>query len=558
MVKFNTHNLSLKVSLVVPVLVGAIAVLVTTLVNIIQSDTIHELNRYQTQVLQKDIDSLNEAYRDIYQIESSGLSLLLAVKDHHLFGINESEIDSIRTVFNYESSKTVLRFKSLLHDESPLNQQEREIVKQVADLSLEWINTYRKLFDAPQNAESTHNIHFKLLTESVGNMRGMIKIIEDKLNTARLESLSMSQSLVTSNTIVTEVGAALVILSALLVVLYNQLFVIRPIGQLSNALKGIASQDADLSKRLKVNGNNELGQISDSFNTFAQRVDSTMFQVVAASNHIRSEMNDIQSLTHSVTEFSSQQVTESEVVAAAVHQLQATSDSVSTHASDAAEQSAQVTKATQSANSNVKEAVSSIRELSSNVGDTSDVLNNLDKEVSNICSILSQIKGIAEQTNLLALNAAIEAARAGEQGRGFAVVADEVRALASKTADSTNQIEEMITNLEAGTHSAVQVMQVSLASGDKSIKCADSVSESLGRILSLMDTMNDMNTEIATAASQQSTVSQDVSQHAEAINESTASMTKLAIQAESSCDSLSEQCNSLDELVGQFRLSKYS
>ncbi len=198
--------------------------------------------------------------------------------------------------------------------------------------------------------------------------------------------------------------------------------------------------------------------------------------------------------------------------------------------------------------------VKSIRSLANDVDSAHRVINTLDSDVSSIASVVDVIQGIAEQTNLLALNAAIEAARAGEQGRGFAVVADEVRSLASRTQQSTGEIQAMIEKLQNGASEAVKVMHGSKESGEKTINTAGEASRSLSEILNAISMMNEMNTHIATAASQQSSVSDEVSRNVQGIADSSTAVVNIVGKAQQALANLNEQCHKLDTQVGQFRV----
>ncbi|MGF1753828.1 methyl-accepting chemotaxis protein, partial [Vibrio makurazakiensis] len=417
-----------------------------------------------------------------------------------------------------------------------------------------WVSLHEPLFSNPKeaaeyNAQTTPAIdkEFAIVREQLRSIRGLIEEKQTELRQQANDSIQSSK-------LVIEIGMAMAVLAALAAMWLSNRFIIKPIQNVEKAMNEIASGDGDLSQRMSVEGDDEIARLSSAFNLFVGKIHVTVEQVIFASNAVRAEMENIKSLTQSVAEFSSNQQQESEVVAAAVHEMQVTSQTVSGNATDAASASSGAHDEVESANATLTQTVGSIEQLGRDIDNASSVVHELDTDVKNIASILDVIKGIAEQTNLLALNAAIEAARAGEQGRGFAVVADEVRALASKTQESTGEIESMIERLEAGAKQAVSVMGESKKSSESTISKAEMAASSLSEIRNSIGLMNDMNTQIATAASQQSNVSEDVNQNVQRIAESTMHMVEMASSAENACMALQEQCESLDTLVSQFEV----
>jgi methyl-accepting chemotaxis protein len=202
----------------------------------------------------------------------------------------------------------------------------------------------------------------------------------------------------------------------------------------------------------------------------------------------------------------------------------------------------------------VTASIHSIEELAKEIGNASNVITNLEQDSENIGSVLDVIRGIAEQTNLLALNAAIEAARAGEQGRGFAVVADEVRTLASRTQQSTQEIQTMIERLQQGAHNAVDVMKASQSRTTDTVGHANKAGEALNSISNYVGDINDMNLQIASAAEQQSAVAEEINQNVVRITDIAQHTSDSMQEIASSSNDLAQLSSNLDTLVSNFKV----
>lgn len=263
--------------------------------------------------------------------------------------------------------------------------------------------------------------------------------------------------------------------------------IVRPINAVVDALRDIAEGEGDLTQRLPVNTNDEVGQLSSWLNTFIEKV----HKIIADFSITASELNantEKLSLTAKDTERGVvNQMFEVQQVVNAVREMAAVVNDVA-QTTDNAEQADSETK---NGKGVVTRTMLQIEGLAADINVASDVIDKLRQETDSIGSVLDVIRGIAEQTNLLALNAAIEAARAGEQGRGFAVVADEVRTLASRTQTSTQEILEMIERLQAGAHEAVQMMEKGKSQAEETVKQAEEASASLEAITKGVISMKD-------------------------------------------------------------------
>ncbi|MFS1955672.1 methyl-accepting chemotaxis protein [Vibrio cyclitrophicus] len=544
----SINNLSIKSKIAIPLIVIVIVFSTVTVLNVLKSNAQAAINHELNNVVQPVLDNLEDGYRDIYQVIASAQGLLLA-KD-------QAAIEYQKFEFKDNAYKAVPRFQSVetLYQAGVLDPSSRGELSKLVNAMSKWVALHEPMFADPENAYQ-YNIdyspaldaEFAIIRDQLRDIRTLIELKQKELRQQADESIESSK-------VIIEVGMGVAILAAAFALWLSNRFIVKPIQNVEKAMVEIASGDGDLSQRMSVEGSDEIARLSSAFNQFVDKIHVTIEQVITTSNAVRSEMENIKSLTQGVAQFSSNQQKESEVVAAAVHEMQATSVAVSGNALEAASASNTANREVESADKTLGLTVSSIERLAHDIENASGVVHELDSDVKNIASILGVIRGIAEQTNLLALNAAIEAARAGEQGRGFAVVADEVRALASKTQDSTGEIQSMIERLEVGAKQAVSVMNESKVSGEKTIVQASTAASSLSEIRNSIGMMNEMNTQIATAASQQSQVSEEVNQNVQRIAESTMQMVEMANSAENACMALAEQCEALDGLVSQFEV----
>jgi methyl-accepting chemotaxis protein len=330
--------------------------------------------------------------------------------------------------------------------------------------------------------------------------------------------------------------------------------VIGPLRELARSFQALASGEADLTARLTVKRNDELGQLADYFNTFIGSLHTLISEVSKVAQEFAGETANMGIRAKEVNELLSSQREETEQVATAMTEMTATAQDISHNATNAAESAQQAETSSQQALTTVETSANSVMDLATEVSEASNVIAALEGDVQNIASALGVIQGIAEQTNLLALNAAIEAARAGEQGRGFAVVADEVRQLASRTQQSTGEIHHMIERLKNGSDSAVQAMNASRSRSDNAVSAATAATSAIGTIQEAIQRIMDMNALIATATEEQSSVGQEISQRIVYISDQSNRSTELAGQNRQGSQNLTERGTQLTKLVRRFKL----
>ncbi|AOT06432.1 methyl-accepting chemotaxis protein [Pseudoalteromonas luteoviolacea] len=327
-----------------------------------------------------------------------------------------------------------------------------------------------------------------------------------------------------------------------------------PIVNVSDGLTAISQGGGDLTQRLEVTTKDETGKLAESFNQFLHLI----AQLVQQINHCAQQVNHTALTTagqaDELTGSTSAQQQSLEMAATAINEMAATANEVASSCANAAELAAQTQQASELGQTVITETVDSVAELSGVINRATSDITKLDSESENIMSILSVIRGIAEQTNLLALNAAIEAARAGEHGRGFAVVADEVRALSQRTSESTEEIASQLDKLRKMTEGVSTDMTNSLERTEKTVELTHSAQNQFIEITQSIQNISDLNTQIATAAEEQQHVAEDINRNVVEIKNAADSVSMIASDTCDNGDKMTGLSKQLTELVGKFKV----
>lgn len=401
---------------------------------------------------------------------------------------------------------------------------------------------------------STVGARSQAMSEQLAAVESSLKQFQQKQMQAFTAAFEGARSSASSLSIIGIVVALVTVVALLAVAIPVSMTISNSLKDVIRSLKNIASEDGDLTIRLSTNSSDEIGDLVHWFNSFIEKLQSVIKQIVDSVLPLAEQASSVNRLSTDIHEIMQRQIQNAQQSKMSVDEM---SDSVASIAQNAAEAASAAKLADGEAQKGftvVNSTVDSIQTLSESMQTAAAVVTQLQEDTNKVNVVLEVIRGIAEQTNLLALNAAIEAARAGEQGRGFAVVADEVRSLASRTQESTEEINAMLEQLQSAASAAVETMDASKSSVITTVDEANQAGSSLQKITETVNSINAMNEQIAVATEQQQTVSHLMVGHVDNIqtqtDETAASSTQLAGVAEN----LNQLASSLEQIARSFRV----
>ena len=328
----------------------------------------------------------------------------------------------------------------------------------------------------------------------------------------------------------------------------------RQIHNVSESLKEIAQGEGDLTVRLTSSANDEIGELVQWFNQFVDKLHSTINEIITVEKPLSEAAENLHRVAIESSQTSQEQRDSSTTLQSAMSELTLSVGNIAESAAGAATNTSETNESAREGASNVLSTVDAINQLASEITQAADVIAKLQKDAENVGVILDVIKGIAEQTNLLALNAAIEAARAGEQGRGFAVVADEVRTLASRTQESTQEIQQVIEQLQSASEAAVDVMTQSQDRALKSVEQVEGTGTTLSSISERIALISDMNNQIATATEEQDATTKLIQSSVETLSEAADKVLSNTTEVNELGQELQRFSNHLASITTQFKV----
>ncbi len=493
------------------------------------------------------VEQLDKAYVVEYEyLKTSEASLLYLdkIKESLSSAVSMGEGDLLTTSKNYAENfrkkiksayqidqKNTALLQQLLTDFNDYYQQAYTLSKEMVDGTID--------FDSLESRSTTMVDKLNALQKKLTQFQNS----KNKSFNDAFETVSTKVNSTTTLGIITGVITIIILFSASYPIASS---IHKSLQSVIFSLKNIAQENGDLTVRLSTNNSDEIGNLVYWFNNFIEKLQGVIKDVVDTTIPLAQTANSIQQLSNETIQSFERQNNSIDASRHSVEQMSHSVQVITSNAADAVSSAHNANTEASNGKTIVDKTVTEIRQLSETITESSEIINQLNDDTNKVNVVLEVIRGIAEQTNLLALNAAIEAARAGEQGRGFAVVADEVRSLASRTQESTQQINQMLDQLQSAASKAVHTMESSITGVENSVKSANKAGNSLLEITAAISTISQMNDAIATSTQEQTHVSSVMVAHVDEILQSSQ-------DASSASTKIANVSNELNDLASQLK-----
>ncbi len=540
------RDLSLTQKLVLPIVTVGGLMLMLSIMQVLTLNTLANNYAHINEHYLPAIDKVLNADRDFYQAQIAERTLALGAMD--ATGSSDNTVDGLKQIHQENLQQVKTRVQSLLEFNltDDIKQQTQQFIS-AFDVYLGKTETLvRKVTQAQIATAEASALSMGALNQEFESLRNVLDQIGEKLSqqAAQLQHHSNEEKTSALTTI-----AVLLLIAMSLVVALTLVFpklIVQPVNALRHEIDELANGKGDLTHRMPEMGNDEIGKLSHSVNRLISGMQGLVKQIQQAGKAVGEARASLKNDCDASLTVSKQYTQATELVSSANHQMGVAIGEIAQHTQEVSEQAKTSIGTVKTVSNQFGRARTEIEALAENIDSASSVIGVLADETTNIASVLGVIKGIAEQTNLLALNAAIEAARAGEQGRGFAVVADEVRSLASKTQQSTEDINVMIEKLRSGADRAVDSMKGAQEKAGKTVEYSQDSESQVHGITAALQEMTDHITQIAGAVEEQANAIAE-------INDNLQTTQALSRQGEASAHSMGEAVSSLNTQAEKLR-----
>lgn len=544
------YNLSLRFKLMFPIVLITLVLAFTTILSLFNFKNLESSVDKIAHEFMPELNYLLQADRDMYQAQVAERSMIF---------VKEGSDDFKKLIKQHDENIQQARERVEKFFELTQAEQTKAFSAPFFEAYEKWVKTTERIeHERSNNGRRGRSTAIELSFGDAATQFNAARDILDQLTEIveeHAESEVKYADSAVSKASTVQVSALIIgILICILLILFFPGLVIHPLRQMQRKVDDLSKGDGDLTTRLEIAHMDELGQLAGSIDSFLDNLQQLIKQTVDTTKQVSNAAENQSHITNQTSDTIIEQHSAIDQVATAVTEMAATVQEVEQSASDAAAAAKHADENAKRGQQVVGITISAIKELANDVDNAAQVIGDVEKDSENIGSVLDVIKNIADQTNLLALNAAIEAARAGEQGRGFAVVADEVRSLASRTQSSTQEIQAMIEKLQTATQNAVKVMNGGQEKAQGSVEQATEAGTSLDEITNAVAQISDMNLHIANAAKEQNAVTEEISRNISHITDLSNQTSANADDSRNASSDLADLATDLQQNVGRFKV----